>query len=217
MRRTVVSICAFGMVAAVIGLAPAAQAKRDCPSAGVGGRTVAWITVGSTKVPIKRVPFRRGQPLNPPATNQAAGLSLGHAPLGAREGTTVLTWHVRFGSGCYGTLNPLLKEPIGSTFTVQPVGKEPKQYRIVSREEVRKGRYRAAWFRQTGPHQLALFTCADLRGGTYRNTAVILATPVEGEIPVTDQPDPGIVVTAPDASPAAPPAPAPAPTPTPTG
>lgn len=142
-------------------------------------------------MPVKRVPFKRGQALHPPDTNQAAGLSNGHAPLSARMGTTVITWHVRFGPGCDGTLNPLLKAPIESTFSVRPVGKPAKEYRIAARREVRKGKYQAAWFRQTGPHQLALFTCAGLKGGQFRNTAVIIATPVSAENAPADSPAPG--------------------------
>lgn len=190
------SICSLGLVTAVLVQAPGAQAKPNCPPATIGGRTVAWIEVGATKVPIKAVRFTRGQPLHPPDTNQAAGLSLGHAPLSARDGTTVLTWHVRFGPGCYGTLNSILKQPIGTTFTVQAVGRQPKTYQITDRHEVRKGRYRAAWFRQTGPHQMALFTCAELRGGQFRNTSVIIAEPVSGDV-VPSPPDPQVAVAAP--------------------
>lgn len=204
MKRSLGPILVIGVLATVFVQAPAAQANQNCPSPRVGGRTVAWIEVDGTKVPIKRVPFRRGQPLHPPDTNQAAGLSLGHAPLSARDGTTVITWHVRFGPGCNGTLNPILKKPIGTTFTVRAVGKEPKTYQIAARHEVRKGRYRGAWFRQTGPHQLALFTCAELKGGEFRNTAVIIANPVTQEALPPAQPDPQVVVAAPEAPPAAP-------------
>lgn len=61
---------------------------------------------------------------------------------------------------------------------MRPVGKSARVYRITSRHTVMKGEYPAAWFRQLGPHQLALFTCADLRGGKFRRTTVILAEPV---------------------------------------
>jgi len=195
-KRSVVALSGLVLLAAALLQAPSAQAKPGCPSPNVGGRTVAWVEVDSTRVPVKRVPFTHGDPLHPPATNQAAGLSLGHAPLSAANGTTVLTWHVRFGPGCYGTLNPILKKPVGTTFTVQPVGRESTTYQIVARHEVRKGRYQASWFRQTGPHQLALFTCADLRGGQFRNTAVIIAEPVHDDVSPSS-PDPQVAVAAP--------------------
>ena len=208
MKRTLGVWSTLVVLAAVMVKAPAVEASQNCPSPNVGGRTVAWVMVGSTKVPVKKVPFRRGQALHPPDTNQAAGLSNGHAPLAARMGTTVITWHVRFGPGCNGTLNPLLEEPIGSTFSVRQVGKAAKEYRIVARHEVRKGRYQAAWFRQTGPHQLALFTCAGFKSGQFRNTAVIIAKPVSAEQTPPDQPDPQVVVAAPEVPAPAPPPPA---------
>ena len=176
--RYVRMLAALAILAGALVIAPAAQARPNCPPPSVGGRTVAWIAVGSTKVPVKGIPFRRGQALHPPDTNQAAGLSRGHAPLYSRIGTTVITWHVRYGVGCNGTLNPVLDEPVGGTFKVRPVGKPARVYRITSRHTVKKGDYSAAWFRQLGPHQLALFTCAGLRSGKFRRTTVILAEPV---------------------------------------
>lgn len=197
---------AAGTMVGVMAVAPAAQA-RTCPSERVGGRTVAWITVADIKVPIKRIGFRRGGQLDPPATNKAAGLSAGHAPLRARMGTTVLTWHKRFGPGCDGTLNPILSLPIGGTFAVRGVGQQATDYQVVAQYTVPKGRYRSAWFRQQGPHQLALFTCADLRGGSFHKTVAIIAKPVA--------PPPAAVVPEPvPADPAATSAPAPQPTPT---
>jgi hypothetical protein len=173
--RQVRMLAALAVLAGAVVVAPGAQARQNCPPPSVGGRTVAWISVGDTRVPVKAISFKRGQALNPPDTNQAAGVSRGHAPLYARIGTTVITWHVRYGAGCGGTLNPVLDEPVGGTFTVRPVGKPAQLYRITSRHTVMKGDYRGAWFRQQGPHQLALFTCAGLRSGKFRKTTVILA------------------------------------------
>lgn len=182
--RHVRILMALAVLAGMMAVAPASQARANCPPPSVGGRTVAWISVSDTRVPVKAIDFRRGQALHPPDTNQAAGVSRGHAPLSATIGTTVITWHVRYGVGCDGSLNPVLDEPIGATFTVRPVGKPARQYRITSRHTVMKGAYRAAWFRQQGPHQLALFTCAGLRGGKFRKTTVILAEPVtQGQPP----------------------------------
>ncbi len=190
LTRSVRMVTVLAVLAGALAVAPWAQARENCPPSSVGGRTVAVISVGDTKVPLKAVAFKRGQALNPPDTNQAAGLSRGHAPLYARIGTTVITWHVRYGVGCDGTLNPILDEPVGGTFTVHPVGKPAYLYRITSRHTVTKGGYRSAWFRQQGPHQLALFTCADLRGGEYRRTTVILAERVtQDQVTQPAQPD----------------------------
>ena len=175
MLAALVALAVVAVLAGVLAVAPGVQARESCPPSSVGGRTVAWISVGDTAVPLKAIPFKRGQVLHPPDTNQAAGVSRGHAPLYARTGTTVITWHVRYGVGCDGTLNPVLDEPVGGTFTVGLVGRPAQLYRITSRHTVLKGAYQAAWFRQQGPHQLALFTCADLRGGEFRRTTVILA------------------------------------------
>ena len=164
------------LLASLVGWTPA-QA-RTCPPASVGGPTVAVMTVGGKAVPVKRVTFRNGGALVPPATNQAAGISARHAPLGARRGATVITWHVRFGEGCDGSLNALTRMPIGSTFTVGATGKVARTYQITSRVTVPKGQLRRSWFRTGGPHRLVMITCADLSGGVFRGTMAIVAAPV---------------------------------------
>ena len=109
------------------------------------------MNVKGKKVPVKSVTFRNGGLLDPPATNQAAGLSKRNMPLGARKGATVITWHVRYGNGCNGTLNPLMTMPIGSTFTAGAVGKPQKTYVITSRVTVPKTKLKTKWFRKDGP------------------------------------------------------------------
>ncbi len=167
------------LLATVVGSAPA-QA-RTCPPASVGGPTVAVMTVGGKAVPVKRVTFRNGGALVPPATNQAAGISARNAPLGAKRGATVITWHVRFGAGCNGSLDALTTMPIGSTFTIGATGKVAKTYQISSRVTVPKGTLERSWFRTGGPHRLVLITCADLSGGVFRRTMAIIATPVPAQ------------------------------------
>jgi hypothetical protein len=166
----------FAVLATTLPSTPAQAAK--CPPASVGGPSIGKVTVGGASVPIKPVQYPRGGTLRPPETNQAAGLSVRHAPLTANEGTTVIVWHVRYEPGCRGTLNPLLDLPVGATFTVTPRGTQRIVYRITDRVEVRKGRYQAEWFSLSGPRRLSLFTCGDLRGGEFRSTIATFAEPV---------------------------------------
>jgi hypothetical protein len=168
---------ASGVLLGVLGsTAPAAHAAK-CPPASVGGPSVGSVNVGDVSVPLKRVRYRNGGPLHPPASNQNAGISTVNAPIGSGEGTAVITWHIRYGPGCPGTLNDLATLPVGSTFSVRMKNQAAVEYSITERAEVRKGRYKAAWFRPDGPHRLALFTCGDFRNGVYQSTVVTLAEP----------------------------------------
>ena len=164
--------------AVTITLAPSAVASRDCPSAAVAGKPIGWITVDGTRVPIAPVGYPAGGALDPPATSLAAGLSTRHRPLTAKTGTSVLTWHVRYGKGCDGALNALIDLPVGSTFTVEPAGGAAQAYRIIDRVTVPKGRYRARWFDLSGPRRLALFTCTGLKNGSFTQTVAVFASPI---------------------------------------
>lgn len=164
-------------------LAAASPAQAaNCPLATVGGPAIGVISAGGASVPIKPVRFTPGGMLRPPATNQAAGISTLNAPLDATEGTTVMAWHVRYGRGCPGALNPLLDLPIGATFTVTQHGAAPVEYRITRRFEVPKGKYRTSWFTPIGPRRLALFTCGDLRYERFHSTIATFAEPVTASV-----------------------------------
>jgi hypothetical protein len=175
MKRAAVVIVA-AVFASLLSWMPAEA--RTCPPASVGGPAVAVITVGGKDVPVKPVTYRNGGTLVPPATNQAAGISLPNASLTAKKGTTVITWHVRYGPGCDGSLNKLITMPIGSTFKVGAIGKPAQTFKIASRETVPKGKLKKSWFSNEGPHRLVLLTCADYSGGHFRQTTAIIATPV---------------------------------------
>jgi hypothetical protein len=175
MKRAVI-VTVVALLACLVGAAPAEAAS--CPPASLGGPAVAVMNVKGKSVPVKRVTFRNGGALDPPATNQAAGISARNAPLSAKRGATVITWHVRYGVGCDGSLNSLITMPLGSTFTVAAVGKPAKTYQISSRETVPKGTLKRSLFSGYGPHRLVLLTCADLRGGVFHKTTVIIAKPV---------------------------------------
>lgn len=182
-RRSAASI---GVLAAVLAavlaspilIGPSAMAAEVCPPASAGGTKVASIRVGDVRVPVKEITFEPGGVLEPPPTNRAAGISKRHATLGARRGTSVIAWHKRYGPGCPGTLNPLLKQRVGSTFTVKPVGQAAMTFRITERLRVPKGRYRPAWFDQAGPYRMVLFSCAGFRDGVFTDTVAIFAEPV---------------------------------------
>jgi len=113
-----------------------------------------------------------------PKSAKVAGVSKRHRPLLSKQGTTVLTWHIRYGQGCYGSLNALLDKPVGSTFTITKKGGGSQVYEITDQTEVVKGRYQAEWFRTQGSPQLSMFTCSDLRNGKFRKTTALFAVPV---------------------------------------
>jgi hypothetical protein len=75
--------------------------------------------------------------------------------------------------------------PIGSTFSVGAKGKPAQTYQISSRTTVPQGKLKRSWFGNDGPHRLVLFTCAELRGGHFRKTMAIIATPVPAVTPAT--------------------------------
>ncbi len=150
----------------------------SCPPSTVGGKTIGWIEFDDVRVPLKKVNAPAGGELDPPATARAAGVTRQHQPLLARGGTTVIAWHVRYGKGCDGTLNPLLDKPRGSTFDIVTAAGMRETYALRSRTTVPRGAYRPEWFRSNGSPQVALFTCADPRGGKYQKTTALFAEPV---------------------------------------
>lgn len=174
-RVTLVTTIAILFAGSILMVAPGHAA--NCPPATVGGPVIGTITASGVSVPIKPVTFQPGGILRPPATNQAAGVSTLNAPLNATEGTTVMAWHVRYGKGCPGTLNPLLDLPIGATFTITEPGSQPIEYRITRRFEVPQGKYRKEWFTPIGPRRIALFTCGDLRYERFHSTIATFAKP----------------------------------------
>lgn len=175
MKRCIIAVVG-ALLLTLIGAAPA---RADgCPPASIGGAAVARIKVKGTTVPVKPITFRNGGNLDPPHTNKAAGISLRNKKLSAKRGATVITWHVRYGPGCWGTLNAVTTMPIGSTFQVGRIGVTPRTYRIVSREVVPKGVLKRKWFSNTGRYRLVLITCNDLQGNYFRKTMAIIAVPV---------------------------------------
>jgi hypothetical protein len=149
-----------------------------CPSSKIGGKPVGWIEFDGIKVPLKSVNAPAGGELDPPATAEAGGVSRQHQPLLAAEGTTVIAWHVRFGMGCNGSLNPLLAKSTGSTFDIVTAQGQRQTYTLTTKVTVPRGKYRPEWFRSNGSPQMALFTCADPQGGKYQKTTALFAEPI---------------------------------------
>ena len=165
-------------VALALGVSPT-QAKT-CPSDRVGGKTIGWIEFDDVKVPLKSVTYPAGGALDPPASAEVAGVSTRHQPLLARQGSTVIAWHVRYGKGCSGALNPLLNREMGSTFDIVTRNGDRQEYRLVDKEKVKRGRYKPEWFRTNGAPQVSLFTCSDLTDGKFRTTTALFAEPIRG-------------------------------------
>lgn len=180
LARMAVALGIAAWSAVVLWPSPALAAVRSshCPPASAGGSPVGSLTVGDAVVPIVPVTYPAGGTLTPPPTNRAIGLSTRHKALFAAQGTSVLTWHVRYGNGCPGTANALITAPVGSTFEVAGRDGVPHSFRIDVRDVVPLGEYPKSWFVQSGPHRLALFTCTDLRGGAFHKTVAIFASPV---------------------------------------
>lgn len=177
-RRSVGLTAALGLLFLGSAFIVTPAQAASCPPASVGGPAIGAIEVAGTSVPLKFVTYPLGGVLRPPATNQAAGVSTLNAPLDATEGTSVLTWHVRYGPGCPGRLNGLLRLPVGGTFTISSLTTPPTEYRITRRLEVAKGNYRKEWFSPVGKRRVALFTCGDLRYERFHSTIAIFAEPV---------------------------------------
>ena len=167
-----------GQVPTAIRAAVVTSPTAICPSPSAGGPAVAFMTVGAVTVPVKAVTMSTAGVLEPPASSRVAAVSPQHADLDADHGTSVLVWHSRFGQGCPGSLNPLLRQPIGTTFSVRTGTGMTRTYRIDQTAMVPQGRYRSAWFAQDGPHRLSLFTCSGLTSGRFTSTAFIHAVEV---------------------------------------
>ena len=179
------ALVSLALVSAVGLIAPTSAHATTCPPASAGGQVIGVIKVGNLEIPLVRMRFPRSGVIQPPKTNRVAGVSDAHAPLNADLGTTVIAWHVAYGAQCPGSLNPLLKLPVGGTFTIYDF-KSPGQgqlYEVANKVLTPRGRYPASWFNQTGPHRLALFTCADRAGRVFRKTAGIFAFPVVQQSP----------------------------------
>lgn len=159
----------------------AATVKRqpDCPPAAVGGRPIGEISIDGRQIPMVAIARTKDGILNPPATSAAAGLDTEGVPLDASHGTAVIAWHVRFGKGCPGALNPISRAPLGTRFTIESRTGGEREYVVTGRDVSRADQLPARWFRLSGPYRVGLFTCGDLRDGQFHSTVATFATPVD--------------------------------------
>jgi hypothetical protein len=201
MKRLVI-ILALALIGGLVTAIPAQAVQPACPPSTVGGTPIGYIKVAKRNVPLKPVTYRKNGPLDPPATNLAAGLSVRNRKLTAKTGKSVITWHVRYGVGCNGKLNNVLTAPIGSLFTVTMKGKKPLYFQILKRDSVKKTKLKASWFAKTGPHRLVLLTCDDLVGTVFRRTQAVIAKRVPAPVP-TPSPTPTDPAATPTQAPAA--------------
>ena len=158
-----------------ISLTPSAAA---CKPVKPKGKTIATITVGKLKMPIKAFNYPAGGVMEPQGTTLAAGLSKRHMPLSSTLGTSVLTWHVNY-NGCWSPLNVLMNKGEGYIFKIRDEKGETTRYRIEEKLVVKKGNYKKTWFNLIGPRQVALFTCTgNFVRGHYDKNMVFIATPL---------------------------------------
>ena len=90
----------------------------------------------------------------------------------------MITWHVRYGKGCPGSLNPLLTMKPGKKFRVTDERGKQRMYQVDEQIRVPRGEYDPKWFQLDGPRRLTFMTCTDLKKGEFRKTAVVIASPV---------------------------------------
>jgi hypothetical protein len=208
MKRLVI-ILALALVGGMVTAIPAEAA--NCPPPTVGGKSIGTVKVGKRSVPLKPVTYKKNGPLWPPATNQAAGLSIRNKKLTAKKGKSVITWHVRYGKGCNGTLNNVLKAPIGSVFSVKMKGSKPLYFEVTKKDSVKKTRLKRSWFARTGAHRLVLLTCDDLVGNVFRRTQAVIAKRVPKPVPTPSPTAPPAGAEAASPTPGEAPTPAPSP------
>lgn len=166
------------VIAAFAVVVPSAAAVAACPPASVAGKPIGWIEFAKGRVPITPVHYPAGGVLNPPPTNLAAGVSTRHQPLLAQQGSTVIAWHVRYGVGCDGALNPIVAAGRGGRFTVVLPNGPRQTYVVTEAHTVSRGKYRPEWFRLNGDPQITMLTCSDLRNGTFTKTSALIAVPI---------------------------------------
>lgn len=158
------------------GANPAAAAS--CPPLDIDGKTVANLSVGKTKVEIKRVDYPKSGALDPPASPRFAGVSIRHQPLSAIQGSSIIVWHVSY-HGCKGRLNVLSQAPLKTKFSIVDEKGVRTQYQMVKNFKIPKGQYKADWFRLNGSRQLVFVTCAGkVVKGSFTQNHVLIAVPI---------------------------------------
>ncbi|GAA2273783.1 class F sortase [Streptomyces ruber] len=111
--------------------------------------------------------------------------SLG-AQAGAPAGTVLIAGHVDSRRGGLGPFAALHETPVGADVTVTGADAEVRRYRVTARRTYRREKLPTDLFARTGPHRLALLTCAgpyDRGSGRYARNLVLYAAPRPGRLP----------------------------------
>lgn len=167
----------LAMLAGLLVGAPSSAGAAACPDPAKDGKTIGNIVFGSVVADIKAVTYPAGGELKPPKSPDNVGLSVRHMPLSSPVGSSLLTWHVNY-NGCQGRLNPLATKGKGSRFTVIDEKGFRQDYTVARTIRVKKGEYKAEWFRLDGSRQLVLVTCTgSVVNGHYTHNLVLIATP----------------------------------------
>lgn len=162
----------------LVGLPAASASAASCPDPKKDGKTIGNVVFGSVVSDIKSVSYPAGGELEPPRSPNNVGLSARHMPLSSPVGSSILTWHVNY-NGCVGRLNVLATKGIKAKFTVIDEKGFRQDYVVSKVLRVKKGDYKAEWFRLDGARQLVLVTCTGrVINGHYDQNLVLIANPV---------------------------------------
>ena len=163
------------------------------------------VVVGRLHVDSRVVPISgQSGTLLPPSDPQVLGWWQEGRPVGAQDGTAVVTGHtVHTGGGALDNLDKLVVGDVVRVRTDQGwITYAVQRNRTYSKDAL--ARDAETLFRQGGPGRLLLITCDDWNGRFYESNAVVFATPVEDRPFVsnggTAVPDDGPAVGGPDTS-----------------
>lgn len=102
------------------------------------------------------------------------------AQVGAAHGTVLIAGHVDNRADGPGPFAALHRAPVGARVEVTGADGGIRPYRVTARRTYPRRDLPADLFTRTGPHRLALLTCAgpyDRSAGRYRNNLVVYAVP----------------------------------------
>lgn len=173
-------LAASGLLPAAPAAGTQTQAVAPAPPRGTWTpRAPRIVSAPAAGIRARVVPVRaRGSTLLPPVDPARLGWWSDGAPAGALRGTALLTGHAVSGGG--GALDRMDVLRPGDVLTVQ-TAREELTYAVTEVMTLSKdvlASRSARLFRQTGPHRLAVVTCADWDGSAFRSNTVVLARPV---------------------------------------
>lgn len=154
------------------------KSMNACKLASPGAKQLGSIQVGGTTVPLLSKAMHKSGGFTPHNAIGVASVSSSHRGIDAKTGTTFIAWHRTYGSGCNGKLNAILDKRVGDTFALTSSAGKATQFRITAVYTIAKGKFAQRWFRNSGPRQVVLMTCANLIKGKYVGNKVIVGVPL---------------------------------------